>query len=43
MDKCGATVAWLLVFDNDLSESWEKKISWETQNYKGKTIHVVGC
>jgi hypothetical protein len=43
MDKSRAKEGWLVIFDRDLEKSWDKKLTWETQEYKGKTIHVVGC
>jgi hypothetical protein len=43
MDKCGATEGWLVVFDKDFGKPWDKKLSWETIDHEGKTIHVVGC
>jgi hypothetical protein len=43
LDAAGENEGWLVVFDRDLERSWEEKIYWETQEYNGKTIHVVGC
>jgi hypothetical protein len=43
MDKSRAKEGWLVIFDRDLDKSWDEKLTWETQEYKGKTIHVVGC
>lgn len=34
---------WLVVFDRSLKKSWDEKIYWDTQEYNGITIHVVGC
>ncbi|MDR1314455.1 MAG: ATP-binding protein [Deltaproteobacteria bacterium] len=43
MDKCGSPVGFLVVFDMDFKRSWTEKLTWNTQEYKGKTIHEVGC
>jgi poly(3-hydroxybutyrate) depolymerase len=43
MNKTRASEGWLVVFDKDFSELWDKKIYWETQTYKDKIINVVGC
>ncbi|MDR0549236.1 MAG: AAA-like domain-containing protein [Deltaproteobacteria bacterium] len=43
MDTAGTNEAWLVIFDRDLEKSWDEKIYWKTQEYNGKTIHVVGC
>jgi hypothetical protein len=43
MNKCLASVGWLVVCDKDFTKPWDEKITWDTQEYKGKTIHVVGC
>jgi hypothetical protein len=43
MDKLGAKEGWLVIFDKDSEKPWEEKITWETREYKGKTIHIVGA
>jgi hypothetical protein len=43
MDICRANEGWLVIFDNDINHKWEDKIYWDTQEFDGKTIHVVGC
>jgi hypothetical protein len=43
MDKSGAPVGWLVVFDMNFKKLWDDKISWEEIDYLGKTIHLVGC
>jgi hypothetical protein len=43
MDKCGASVGWLVIFDMNFQKPWDKKLFWETVDCAGKTIHVVGC
>ncbi|MDR1079838.1 MAG: ATP-binding protein [Deltaproteobacteria bacterium] len=43
MDKCGATVGWLIVFDLYFKKLWRDKQFWDTQSLNGHTIHVVGC
>jgi hypothetical protein len=41
--KCGANEGWLVVFDNNPDIPPEEKITWETIQYEGSTIHIVGC
>ena len=43
MDKLRTKDGWLVIFDKDFAKPWDEKIYWETQEYNGKTIHVVGC
>jgi hypothetical protein len=43
MDSSGTKEGWLVIFDRDRQKSWEKKINWETVQFEGVTIHVVGC
>ncbi|MDR1296620.1 MAG: hypothetical protein LBO05_04455, partial [Deltaproteobacteria bacterium] len=43
MDRCGTSEGWLVIFDKSLVRLWDDKIYWETQTYKDKTIHLVGC
>ncbi|MDR1052248.1 MAG: hypothetical protein LBP95_14550, partial [Deltaproteobacteria bacterium] len=43
MDRCSAREGWLLVCDKDLNKPCENKLTWDTKQYQGKTIHVVGC
>jgi hypothetical protein len=43
MNKTRAAEGWLVVFDKDFSKPWDVKIFWETQCYKEKIIHIVGC
>ncbi|MDR2301945.1 MAG: AAA-like domain-containing protein [Deltaproteobacteria bacterium] len=43
MDKCGAKEGWLVVFDRGKERSWDEKITWETTQFEGVTIHIVGC
>ncbi|MDR1035082.1 MAG: hypothetical protein LBT40_00470, partial [Deltaproteobacteria bacterium] len=43
MDIAGSPVGWLIVFDKDLKKSWDEKIFWKETDYRGKTIHEVGC
>jgi hypothetical protein len=42
LDKLGAEEGWLLIFDKS-EISWDEKIKWETQEIKGKTIHLAWC
>jgi hypothetical protein len=43
MDKCGSPVGWLIIFNMNPKTNWNDKLFWETLDYRGKTIHVVGC
>ncbi|MDR1871332.1 MAG: AAA-like domain-containing protein [Deltaproteobacteria bacterium] len=43
MNKCGSKIGWLVVFDLDWSKNIADKKTWETIQYKGSTIHIVGC
>jgi hypothetical protein len=43
MDISGAKEGWLVIFDNTRKKSWDEKITWETTQYEGSTIHIVGC
>jgi hypothetical protein len=43
MDKCGSKQGWLVIFDLDWVKSWDEKITWETTNFEGVTIHIIGC
>jgi hypothetical protein len=37
----GEREGWLVIFDKDRSKSWDEKIGWKTEIYKGFTIHIV--
>ncbi|MDR1039095.1 MAG: ATP-binding protein [Deltaproteobacteria bacterium] len=43
MEESGASTGWLVVFDKDMEKPWDEKVFWDTLDYGGKTIHVVGC
>jgi hypothetical protein len=43
MNKCGAEVGWLVVFDKNFDKPWNEKIFWDTREYKGAIIHIAGC
>jgi hypothetical protein len=43
LDISGEKEGWLVIFDRDRKKSWETKLTWETVEYAGKTIHIVGC
>jgi hypothetical protein len=34
---------WLVIFDRNRNKSWDEKITWNTVEFQGKTIHIVGC
>jgi hypothetical protein len=43
LDSNGEQEGWLVIFDREREKKWEEKIYWNTQQFDGKTIHVVGC
>jgi hypothetical protein len=43
LDTSGEKEGWLVIFDRSQKKSWEEKITWETLQYEGATIHIVGC
>jgi hypothetical protein len=43
MGKCTATEGWLVIFDKSPDQTWEHKITWETTEFEGVTIHMIGC
>ncbi|MDR1871838.1 MAG: hypothetical protein LBS60_07975 [Deltaproteobacteria bacterium] len=43
LDTEGEKEGWLVFFDRDRTKKWEDKIYWDTQEFEGKTIHVIGC
>lgn len=42
METLDCAEGWLLIFDPRKRPSWKKKLFWETESARGKTIHVVG-
>jgi hypothetical protein len=43
MDNLGAQEGWLVIFDRDMRKTWKEKITWDTRQVAGRTIHIVGC
>jgi len=43
MDKVGSDAGWLVIFDKDVTLSWDKKIYMKKELFEGKTITVAGC
>jgi hypothetical protein len=43
MDILGAGQGWLVIFDRRKTVSWEEKIYFTHEEYKGKQISVAGC
>jgi hypothetical protein len=43
LDSAGEKEGWLVIFDRDREKSWDKKITWDTTQFEGVTIHIVGC
>jgi hypothetical protein len=42
MDTLGCREGWLLLFDVASSAPWEQRLSWQTVEEGGRTVHVVG-
>ncbi|MDR1166567.1 MAG: hypothetical protein LBO66_12015 [Deltaproteobacteria bacterium] len=43
MDKLGVSKGWLVIFEKSFDKPWDQKIFWKIQEYKSKTINIVGC
>jgi hypothetical protein len=43
LEAAGEKEGWLVVFDPDLSKSWEEKIYWKTEQAGSLTVHAAGC
>jgi hypothetical protein len=43
LDANGEQEGWLVIFDRNINRSWDKKITWNTVEFQGKSIHIVGC
>ena len=43
MTTLGEKTGWLVIFDRTNTKNWDEKIFWQTENFEGKTIHIVGC
>jgi hypothetical protein len=43
MKTSGTKEVWLMVFDQNRMKPWEERSFWNTENYEGLTIHVIGC
>jgi hypothetical protein len=46
LEKNRETEGWLIIFDRNRHKGWEEKITWETTQFEGYTIHVIhviGC
>jgi len=43
MDRCGAEIGWLVVFDRSTEKSWEDKLYMRTETYNGKHITIAGA
>jgi hypothetical protein len=42
METTGAGEGWLMVFDQNRLKAWSERYFWETVDFKGLTIHIVG-
>jgi hypothetical protein len=43
LKKNGEIEGWLVIFDRNRKRSVEEKTTWETTQFEGYTIHIVGC
>jgi hypothetical protein len=43
LDSAGDKEGWLVIFDRKRNKSWDEKITWETTQVEGFTVHIVGC
>ena len=43
MTTLGENIGWLVIFDRCDTKNWDEKIYWDTENFEGKIIHIVGC
>ncbi|MBQ6474484.1 MAG: ATP-binding protein [Victivallales bacterium] len=43
MDGLGVSEGWLLTFDRTGNLPWEQRLTWETIQRDGKTVHLVGA
>jgi hypothetical protein len=43
LDISSENEGWLVIFDRNRMKSWDEKIYWNTQEFEGKIIHIVGC
>lgn len=43
MDQLGQAEGWLIVFDPDMTKSWDEKISAEDITSGARTIHLIRC
>ena len=43
MDHLGVSEGWLVVFDPDMSVSWDAKLGHADLDYAGKRIHLFRC
>lgn len=42
MQRMNCSEGWLAVFDTRQNRSWDDKITWHTEIYDNKTIHILG-
>jgi hypothetical protein len=43
MKSCGAREGWMVFFERESRQGLEERISWETRQINGATVHLVGC
>ncbi|MDR3001091.1 MAG: ATP-binding protein [Fibromonadaceae bacterium] len=43
IERCGCKEGWLVMFERDVSKSWDEKIYMREEFVDGKKITVVGC
>ena len=42
LDKLGLPEGWMAIFDEDKTKSWDEKLYSRTEEFNGKTLHIVG-
>ena len=42
LDRLGLTEGWMAVFNRDPAVTWDTKLTWQTLELDGKTLHLVG-
>ena len=42
LDHLGLAEGWMLIFDEDMSKSWDGKIYARNIELDGKTLHLIG-
>ncbi|MDR1039520.1 MAG: hypothetical protein LBR80_05010 [Deltaproteobacteria bacterium] len=43
VERCRAKTGWLVAFDPDPMEGWERKLYWRADKQDSRTVHVIGA